>query len=96
MKISFIILLFTVFSCASTKNKESLGEFVDNTTISSKIKTRFVEDSNISATSIHVESFKGRVILSGFVDSEFQKRRAIEIAEKVQGVKIVSNMIIIK
>lgn len=93
-----LILSLSVFmlSCSSTKERESFGEYVDNSTISAKVKSKLVGADNISSTSIDVESFKGVVILSGFVGSEKEKEKAIDIAEKTEGVRMVKDALFVR
>lgn len=90
------ISLFALISCASTEKSESFGEYTDNTVISSKVKTKLIMDKVVPGTSLNVQSFKGTVLLSGFVENEKQRDKAIEIAEKVKGVEEVKSSIIIK
>ncbi len=97
MKIFFIAsALVVLVSCASTEKRESLGEYVDNSAISSKIKTKLISEDNISSTSIDVETYKGHVILSGFVDNEVQKQKALKLAKETKGVVEVKDALIVK
>jgi osmotically-inducible protein OsmY len=82
--------------CGSTPTQSSLGEVVDDSVITSKVKAAFVEDAQVSAFNISVETVKGHVQLSGFVDSVNEKARAAELARNVKGVKMVSNDIQVK
>jgi hyperosmotically inducible protein len=82
--------------CAGTATQESTGEFVDDSTITARVKAAFVQDQNIKANDISVTTHKGIVQLSGFVDSDRQKTRAEEIAEGIPGVKSVQNEIAVK
>ena len=97
MKPIFLTLILVLFvSCASTKKSESIGEYVDNSAISSKIKTKLISEDNISSTSIDVETYKGHVILSGFVDNEVQKQKALKLAKETKGVVAVKDALIVK
>ena len=87
---------FAVIGCASTSTKESTGEYIDDSTITAKVKARFVKDPDVKASQVNVETFKGVVQLSGFVDRPEQADRAVEIARGVQGVKEVKNSIVVK
>lgn len=82
--------------CASTSTQESLGEHVDDSVITTKVKTAFVEDKTVSALNINVETFKGTVQLSGFANSTAEVSRAAEIARNIRGVKSVRNDIRLK
>ena len=82
--------------CAATPTKESTGEFVDDATITTKVKAAFIHDDYIKSFDISVETFKGTVQLSGFVDNSAQKYRAGEVARGVKGVRDVDNKISVK
>jgi osmotically-inducible protein OsmY len=82
--------------CAATATKESTGEFVDDATITTKVKAAFIKDEVIKAFDVTVETFKGTVQLSGFVDTGEEKSRAAAIARGVSGVRDVENKITVK
>ena len=82
--------------CAATPTKESTGEVVDDSTITVKVKAAFIKDDVVKSSDISVETFKGTVQLSGFVDNAAQKYRAGEIARGVRGVTAVENKITVK
>ena len=82
-------------ACASTPNTESTGEFFDNTLITAKIKSRLIDDPMTSVFHIKVNTFKGVVQLSGFVNTSDEKRRAEVIAYSVEGVKRVENSLLV-
>ncbi len=82
--------------CAGSATRESTGEYVDDSTITTKVKTEFVQDSSVKALDIKVETFKGVVSLSGFVDTPDQKSRAAQLAAGVPGVHDVKNNITVK
>ena len=82
--------------CASTPAKASLGEDIDDSVITAKVKAAFVKDAQVSALDIGVETFKGTVQLSGFVDNSAQQYRAGEVARGVKGVREVKNNITVK
>ena len=83
-------------SCAGSQTKESTGEMVDDSVITAKVKTALLSDKEMHALDVHVETFKGRVELSGFVASEADKLRAVKDANSVKGVKSVENGLVIK
>ena len=83
-------------SCAGTVNKESAGEFLDNSLITAKVKSKLIDDPVTSAFDIKVETFKGIVQLSGFVSSEGEKLRAEQLTRDVEGIKDIKNDLIIK
>ena len=86
-----VILLVSLLGCASTAKKEGTGEYVDDSVITTKIKAEFVKDESLKATEINVETFKGVVQLSGFVNSQSDINKAVEVARTVKGVKSVKN-----
>jgi len=82
--------------CAGTATSESTGEDIDNTAITARIKKAFASDELVRARDVKVESFRGTVQLSGFVDTAEQKERAESLAKAIPGVKAVENNIIVK
>lgn len=91
-----VVLVASVASCAGGKRYESTGEYLDDSAITSKVKTSILGDSKLSVFQISVETFKGIVQLSGFVDSSQIAARAVELARTVRGVKSVNNNLIVK
>jgi hypothetical protein len=85
-----------IAACASTPTQESTGEFLDDTVITTKVKTKLFQDQTVSGMQVSVETYKGRVFLSGLVDSQNEKAKAEQLALSVPGVKSVSNNLIIK
>lgn len=83
-------------ACGSTPNRESTGQYFDDAAITAKVKAAFVGDKQIKANDISVDTFKGTVQLSGFADNREEIRRAVEIASRVVGVKLVENDIQLK
>ncbi len=91
------ITLVTAFlGCASTPTRESSGQYVDDSAITTKVKAAIFDDPLLKVLQINVETFKGEVQLSGFVDSPQNVRRAGEVARGVAGVKSVKNDLIVK
>ena len=86
----------TLTGCASTPSHESTGEYIDDSAITAKVKAACAKDPTVSAMDVHVETFKGLVQLSGFVDTREQSQRAEQIALGVEGVKGVKNALIVK
>jgi len=85
------ILLVSVLGCGSTATKEGTGEYVDDSVITTKVKTAIFNDSSLKVNEINVETFKGTVQLSGFVRSQADIDKAVEVARGVAGVKSVKN-----
>ena len=86
-----LMLIATFAACASTPKKESTGEYVDDSVITTKVKSQLAADDFLKSFEISVETYKGIVQLSGFVDSQQAVDKAGEIARSVQGVKSVEN-----
>ncbi|MCX6954157.1 MAG: BON domain-containing protein [Verrucomicrobia bacterium] len=82
--------------CASTPTKESTGEFVDDSSITMKVKAAFIKDPVVKASDVTVETFKGTVQLSGFVNTSAEKAQAGRLAETIKGVTAVKNNIVVK
>ncbi|HET8905045.1 MAG TPA: BON domain-containing protein [Saccharospirillum sp.] len=91
-----ILLLTTVIGCAGSATQESTGEYIDDTWITTKVKASLVDDPDVKAREVNVETFKGVVQLSGFVESEEAMARAVAIAASIEGVKSVRNNMTIK
>ena len=82
--------------CAVTRGQESVGAYVDDTSITSSVKARYVDSKDVDASSIGVETFKGTVMLSGFAKNATEKSTAESIAMNVKGVKSVKNQIAVR
>jgi osmotically-inducible protein OsmY len=91
-----IVLLVFALGCGSTPKRESTGEYIDDSVITTKIKTQLASDDFLKSFQISVESRKGIVQLSGFVDSQKAVDKAGQIAGGVEGVKSVRNDLIVK
>lgn len=85
------VMLTTLAGCASSPTHESTGQYVDDSVITTRVKAEFVKDPALKVAEINVETFKGIVQLSGFVGSQEQIRRAVDVASAVPGVKSVKN-----
>jgi osmotically-inducible protein OsmY len=99
MLIGYLVLLMlvaTFAACASTRTQESTGEYVDDSTITTKVKALLAEDDFLKSFQISVETYKGRVQLSGFVNSQDAVKKAGEITRSVKGVTSVANNLIVK
>jgi hyperosmotically inducible periplasmic protein len=91
-----LMLTLALISCAGNRTSASTGEYVDDSVISTKVKTALHMDDDVSGFQVNVETFKGTVQLSGFVDTQEQADRAEEIARGVDGVEDVDNNITVK
>lgn len=86
-----IALLAVSLGCASTRTQESAGEYIDDTAITTKVKAVILQEPELKSAEINVETFKGVVQLSGFVNSRHDINRAVEVTRSVGGVKSVRN-----
>jgi len=91
-----LLLVMAIAGCAGGATHESTGEFLDDSVLTTKVKTSILGDSRLKSLQITVETFKGIVQLSGFVDSAAAATRAVELARTVKGVKSVNNSLIVK
>ena len=91
-----LMLIATFIACASTRKHESTGQYVDDSVITTKVKTQLANDDFLKSFQISVETYKGVVQLSGFVDSKAAADKAHQIARSVKGVTSVKNDLIVK
>jgi hyperosmotically inducible protein len=85
------IALASVVGCTATATKESTGEYVDDSVITTKVKKAIFDEPSLKSAEINVETFKGIVQLSGFVSSADNENKAAEVARTVKGVKSVKD-----
>jgi osmotically-inducible protein OsmY len=88
---AFFLAALLVSACAGTPKKESTGEYMDDSLITTKVKTAILNEPSLKVNQITVETFKGVVQLSGFVDSAAAGTKAAELARSVNGVTSVKN-----
>ncbi|MBE0569357.1 MAG: BON domain-containing protein [Deltaproteobacteria bacterium] len=91
-----VALIVVFVGCASTPKQEGTGEYIDDSAITTKVKAEIFREPTLKVFQINVETFKGEVQLSGFVDSAQAVSKAGEIARSVKGVKSVKNSLIVK
>ncbi|HLX81721.1 MAG TPA: BON domain-containing protein [Burkholderiales bacterium] len=87
------VLAAALAGCASSQTRESTGELVDDSVITTKVKSALLAEKDVNSTEISVETFKGRVLLSGFVKTPDQRQRAEGVARSVGGVRDISNQL---
>jgi osmotically-inducible protein OsmY len=92
----FSALALSLASCSLFEGRETTGQYVDDSTITAKVKEAFVADPQIKSMQINVETMKGVVQLSGFVSTSAAEQRAVELANNVSGVKQVKDTMILK
>ena len=91
-----LMMIATLVACASTSKQEGAGEYVDDSVITTKVKSLLANDDFLKSFQITVETYKGTVQMSGFVDSQKAIDKAGEIASGVKGVKSVKNNLNVK
>ena len=91
-----LILMVTFAACAATSKHGSTGDYMDDSVVTTKVKSQLASDDFLKSFQIGVETYKGTVQLSGFVNSQEASKRAVEIAKSVDGVKSVKNSLIVK
>ncbi len=90
------IALLSATGCAVIRDQETVGAYVDDATITTSIKARFVDSPDVAASSIKVETLNGTVMLSGFAKNINERSTAESIARKVSGVKSVRNEVVVR
>lgn len=85
------VSLVSVVGCASTSQQAGTGEYVDDAVITTKVKAAIFNDPTLKSAEINVETFKGVVQLSGFVNSQADINKAVEVTRSVKGVVSVKN-----
>ena len=92
----FAIVLASFLGCASTTKQEGTGEYVDDTVLTTKVKAAIFNEPSLKSAEINVETFKGVVQLSGFVSSQANIDKAVQVARSVPGVESVKNAMRLK
>lgn len=91
-----LMLIATFAACASTPTRQSTGEYVDDSVITTKVKTLLAEDDFLKSFQISVKTYQGTVQLSGFVNSQMAVDKAGQIVKGVKGVTSIKNDLIVK
>ena len=90
------IALIAMPGCAVTRGQETTGAYLDDSAITTAVKSKFVENKDVDASSIAVETLNGTVMLSGFAKNAIEKSTAESLTWKVNGVKAVKNQIAVR
>ncbi len=90
------ITLLIATGCAVTRDQETVGAYVDDSVITSTVKSRLFDDKTVDGSAVSVETMNGTVMLSGFAKSATEKKNAEMIASKVKGVKMVKNELLVR
>jgi osmotically-inducible protein OsmY len=91
-----LVLATSLMACASTRTQEGTGEYMDDTVITTKVKSAILTEPDLKVMQINVETFKGVVQLSGFVNSRESATKAVNVARGVKGVVEVKNDLVVK
>ena len=95
LSICLVLFSVTVFSGCATPTGKTMGEAIDDSGIVAKVNVAIFDDPELKVLRINVDCYRGVVTLAGRVDSKEQEKRAIELAEKVTGVKEVRSTLVI-
>jgi hyperosmotically inducible protein len=90
------VVLAVTTGCAVTRDQETVGAYIDDSVITSTVKSRFFDDKSVDGSAVSVETLNGTVMLSGFAKNATEKKTAENIAWKVKGVKGVKNELSIR
>ena len=85
------VMFATLLGCASTSKQEGTGEYIDDSVITTKVKAAVFNEPSLKSSEINVETFKGVVQLTGFVNSQADINKAVEVARSIKGVTSVKN-----
>jgi osmotically-inducible protein OsmY len=91
-----LVFCAVLAACAGTAKESSTGDYIDDTVLTSRVKSALLNDPAVSGVAINVETFKGTVQLAGFVKTVAERNRAVQLARAVKGVKQVKNDILIR
>ena len=91
-----VAALLTLGGCAGTNTRQSTGEYFDDALIANRVRTALLYERGVTSTKIDVETFRGVVLLSGFVDSHDIAAKAVNATKHVSGVKAVENHLVVR
>jgi hyperosmotically inducible periplasmic protein len=91
IRILILVLAAAIAGCAATETSRSTSDTVDDNVLTARVKTALLQDAMVKGTEVQVETYRGVVQLSGFVDNTEQASRAVSLAEQVPGVASVKN-----
>lgn len=93
LAVSLLVAAPVISGCATER---TVGETVSDSAITARVKSELLADPNVSGLNVNVTTYDGQVQLSGYVTSDEQRQQAEKIARSVDGVKSVSNDLIVK
>ncbi len=91
-----VLAIISTTGCAVFRDQQTVGAFVDDSTITTQIKSRMLSNKDVAGTAISVETLNGTVMLSGFAKSSLERATAERIARDVNGVKVVKNDVVVR
>ena len=91
-----VVALLAMPGCAVSRGQETTGAYLDDSAITTSVKTKFIDDKLVDAAAISVETLNGTVMLSGFAKNPAERTTAETIAMNVKGVKSVKNSIVVR
>jgi len=90
------LVLAILTACSPSGTHRGTGEYIDDTAVTARVRTALATDPQVKATEVQVETFRGTVQLSGFVDSAESAARAARLARETRGVKEVRNSMVVR
>jgi len=94
--LSALTVLTVLPGCAVTRGQSTVGEYIDDATITTTVKAKFIEAKTVDAAAIKVETLNGEVLLSGFAKNSTEKNDAERLARGVKGVTLVRNELVVR
>lgn len=94
--VTAVAALTVLPGCAVTRGQSTVGEYVDDTAITTAVKAKLVENKTVDASAISVETLNGEVMLSGFAKNAAERTTAETLTRDVRGVKAVKNQIVVR
>lgn len=91
--VTAVAALTVLPGCAVTRGQSTVGEYIDDTAITTAVKAKFIDSTQVDAAAISVETLEGTVMLSGFAKTQAEKDSAESIARSTKGVKSVKNQL---
>lgn len=91
-----VLALVTTSGCAVTRGQETVGAYIDDTALTTSVKSQFFDNRFVDGTAISVETLNGTVMLSGFAKNSNEKATAERLARQTKGVKAVKNEIAVR
>lgn len=94
--VTAVAALTVLPGCAVSRGQSTVGEYIDDATVTAAVKSRFIENKAVDATAIKVETLNGEVMLSGFAKTVAERNKASALAHEVKGVRSVKNQVVVR